>query len=125
LLPVDQQITIDSELPNTPEWSLSAALDYEIFISSGSVVFHGDWGYKSDIENDGINSPFLSEGDTNIFNVSAGYVYGDNRWSVMLFGENITDERFITSGDSNYGVGFHEANFNRPREWGIKLSTEF
>jgi len=37
----------------------------------------------------------------------------------------IPDERFIESGDSNFGIGFHEANFNRPREVGVKLKAGF
>jgi len=36
-----------------------------------------------------------------------------------------TDKRVIVSGDSNYGIGFHEAEYNRPREWGIAGRLNF
>ena len=35
------------------------------------------------------------------------------------------DERHIVSGDSNYGIGFHEAELNRPREWGVAGRVAF
>jgi iron complex outermembrane receptor protein len=47
------------------------------------------------------------------------------RWSLRLFIDNVTDKRVIVSGDSNYGIGFHEAEYNRPREWGIAGRLNF
>jgi len=47
------------------------------------------------------------------------------RWSLRLFVDNVTDKRVIVSGDSNYGIGFHEAEYNRPREWGIAGRLNF
>ena len=42
-----------------------------------------------------------------------------------MFGSNLTDERVIVSGDSNFGLGFHEANYNRPREFGVTVRRRF
>lgn len=125
-LPAFQQVRLDTELPNTPKFTLSAAVDYNANIgSNGEVLVHADWAHKSSIENDAINSPFLSEGPTDVFNASIGYSHNDGQWTLTAFVDNLSDERFITSGDSNYSIGFHEANFNRPREYGVKLRTEF
>ena len=46
-------------------------------------------------------------------------------WEASLFGTNLDDERYITSGDSNFGLGFHEANYNRPREFGVTVALRF
>ena len=125
-LPAFQQVQLDTALPNTPKFTLSAAIDYEARITeTGDVRFHADWAHKSSIENDAVNSPFLTSGKTDVFNASVGYVHNDGQWSLTGFVDNLSDERFITSGDSNFGIGFHEANFNRPREYGLKLRTEF
>lgn len=125
-LPAFQQVQLNSALPNTPKFTLSAALDYAFNVSDGGEIFaHADWAHKSSIENDAVNSPFLSTGKTNVFNASVSYSHNDGQWILTGFVDNFTDERFITSGDSNFGIGFHEANFNRPREYGVKLRTEF
>jgi len=123
VLPAFQQVQLDSELPNTPEFTFSAALDYTRNLGPGEIRFHVDWAHSSSVENDAINSPFLSEGSTNVYGASIAYAVG--AWDVTVFGDNLSDERFITSGDSNFGIGFHEANFNRPREWGVRLKTNF
>ncbi len=120
-----QQVTLNSKLPNTPEVTLAVSLDYEVSIGDDHMLLlHGDFSHNSSIENDSINSVFLKAGPTDIFNASASWVI-DEQYTITFFGDNLTDERFITSGDSNYGIGFHEANFNRPREWGVRLKANF
>ena len=125
-LPAFQQVQLDTALPNTPKFTFSTAVDYKTSISAdGDIRLHADWAHKSSIENDAVNSPFLTAGKTDVFNASVSYVHNDGQWILTGFVDNFTDERFITSGDSNYGIGFHEANFNRPREYGVKLRAEF
>jgi iron complex outermembrane receptor protein len=75
--------------------------------------------------NDAQNSVFLFQKAWSIGNASVGYEPASAKWSVRLFVDNITDERYIVSGDSNYGIGFHEAEYNRPREWGIAGKVSF
>ena len=125
LVAADNQVQIDSDLPNTPEWSVSAVLDYKPKLTKDlDGIFHVDWGFKSDIENDAINSRFLFQEAHSIFNASAG-VQHENGWTLIAFVDNLSDKRVIESGDSNFGIGFHEANFNRPREWGVRLRYDF
>lgn len=121
-----QQITLDTRLANTPEWSLNASAEYTINLFDDSrLVTRADWSYKSSIENDAINSRFLREGGVHLLNVRVSYRSPDDSWGLTAYSENITNERFITSGDSNFGIGFHEANFNRPREFGVTLDFNF
>lgn len=124
-LPAAQQVTIDSRLPNTPEFTSSISLDYLREITNNlSLIAHGDWRHASSVQNDAINSPFLFTEATDVFNASVGVLINE-RFGLTVFGDNLSDERFITSGDSNFAIGFHEANFNRPREWGVRLTGEF
>lgn len=39
--------------------------------------------------------------------------------------DSLTNKRYIVSGDSNFGIGFHEAEFNRPREYGAGVTYRF
>ncbi len=125
-LPAVIQITKDKKIANTPEWSLNASGEYTVPLAGDAeLAFRAAWSYKSRIENDAQNSPFLSQPGYHIINASVTYYHAGDDWHVRLFVDNLTDKRYISSGDSNFGLGFHEANFNRPREWGAALKINF
>lgn len=123
----EQVIDLNSQLPNNPTWTASAALDYTFptLPFDGMLEFHADWRYTGDTFNDAQNSPFLFQEAYSIVNLGLTYTEPDDRWSVRLWSDNVGNERYIQSGDSNFGLGFHQANFNRPREYGATLRVNF
>jgi iron complex outermembrane receptor protein len=122
----EQRITTATRLPNAPKWVGMLAADYDIPVSGGgSFALHADWKYTADVYNDAQNSVFLFQPAVRVGNASLEYRAATDQWSVRLFVDNLTDERYIVSGDSNYGIGFHEANYNRPREWGVAARVNF
>ena len=124
--PLDQQITRDKELAKTPKWTLNARAEYRVPVSErGEIRLAADWMYSSHVQNDAINSKYLYQAAYSLANASIGYWFNDGQWSLTAFVDNLTNKRIIESGDSNYSIGFHEANFNRPREYGMTLSTRF
>ena len=125
-LPLDQQITRDKELAKTPKWTLNGRAEYRLPVSElGELRFNADIMYSSHVQNDAINSKFLYQKAFAIANASIGYWFDEGKWSLTAFVDNLTDKRIIESGDSNYSIGFHEANFNRPRQYGLTLGTRF
>jgi iron complex outermembrane receptor protein len=46
-------------------------------------------------------------------------------WSARFYVDNVTNKQYIVSGDSNFGIGFHEAEYNRPRTFGAGLTYTF
>lgn len=118
-------LTQDSKLPNTPEFTANASAEYELVRSWGSLGFRVDYAYTDDLYNDAQNSPFLFQEACDIWNGSIRYSSPKERWEIVLFGTNLGDERYISSGDSNFGLGFHEANYNRPREFGVTARWHF
>ena len=120
----DNQVQIDSALPNTPEWTLNGYAAHTLYLGAGELRSRVDWAYSSRVENDAVNSIFLTQPGYHLFDASIGY-HADDGWSVTGWVKNLTDKRYIVSGDSNFGIGFHEANFNEPREWGVTLRYEY
>ena len=118
-------LTLDAWLPNTPEWTASASAEYTVPIPRGSLAFRVDYSHTHDLYNDAQNSPFLFQDAYDLWNTAIRYTSPTEAWEVSLFGTNLGDERYITSGDSNFGLGFHEANYNRPREFGVTLRRHF
>ena len=120
---VAQAISLKTKLPNTPETTVNISAEYTHPLAWGSLVVRGDYRYTDDLYNDAQNSPFLYQDGYHTFNASLTFSSGN--WDFSVFGTNLTDKRFITSGDSNFGLGFHEANYNRPREFGGLIRYRF
>ena len=118
-------LTLDAWLPNTPEWTASASAEYTVPVAWGTLAFRIDYSHTDDLYNDAQNSPFLFQDAYDLWNTAIRYTSPTEAWEVSLFGTNLGDERYITSGDSNFGLGFHEANYNRPREFGVTVRRHF
>ena len=99
-------------------------LQYTVPLGANELAFRVDYSYTDDIFNDSQNSPFLFQKAYSTWNASTWFSIGEST-DLVAFVKNLTDERFIESGDSNFGLGFHEANFNRPREYGLTIRYRF
>ena len=121
-------LTIDetAKLVNTPKTSFNLGAEYRWSIAAGhDLSVRLDYAYTDDIFNDSQNSPFLFQPSYDVWNAAMRFDSANGIWSATVFVDNLTDERFIVSGDSNFGLGFHEANFNRPREYGVRVNARF
>ncbi|HKZ74722.1 MAG TPA: TonB-dependent receptor [Steroidobacteraceae bacterium] len=118
-------LTLDAKLPNTPEFTANASVEYDVARAWGTLGFRADFAHTDEVWNDAQNSPFLFQKAYDIWNGSVRYARPSEAWELVLFGTNLGDERYISSGDSNFGLGFHEANYNRPREVGLTLRWRF
>ena len=68
---------------------------------------------------------YLHQAAYKIGNASITWTPALAKWSLRCFVNNVTDVRYVVSGDSNYGIGFHEAEYNRSREWGVAGKISF
>jgi iron complex outermembrane receptor protein len=119
-------LTIDesAKLVNTPEHSFNAGLEYTLPLGDNVLSFRVDYSYTDEMFNDSQNSPFLFEDSYQIWNALVRFSLGESL-DLIAFGKNLADERYIESGDSNFGLGFHETNYNRPREYGVTARYRF
>lgn len=127
-LPPEVQIGLNSKLQKTPPNENLIGIDYrlpKLFPAGGNFVLHADWRFTADTYNDAQNSVFLYQPAYNIGNASIGWQADSGKWSLRFMGYNLTNRQYIVSGDSNYGIGFHEAEFNRPREWVVAAEASF
>ena len=117
------QIRKSNSLANTPDLSTTLALEYTVPLAASELVLRGDWSYTDEVFNDDINSEILRAPGHHMFNASIAYTLGN--YKLVLWGENLTDERFINAGDANFVIGFLEANYNLPRTYGFTVRREF
>lgn len=117
-------ISTDAKLVNTPEHSLNVGLDYSFVVFDQSLSARMDYSYTDDIYNDSQNSPFLHQKSLGLWNASLRLELSD-QFQLKIFAENISDKRYIISGNSNYGLGFHSAVYSQPRMLGASLKYNF
>lgn len=109
----------DTELQNTPEWSVNAAVSYELQMSDiGSLRFSADMKYKDEYYLDAVNTEALRQGGYTLYNAGITYTTPKRDWEVALRGENLGDKRAKIGGFDGVGFfGYTEASYNPPRLW--------
>lgn len=121
-------ITLDTKFVKAPEWTTSVALSYTFELSpgAGDLTLRGDWTLRSDYFNEPTNSTVIDQDGFSLFNARIAWTSPQKQIEVALFGTNLTDERYIASGlSSATSFGLEEANFGRPREWGLSAKYNF
>jgi len=115
----------DAELPKTPKFKSNLSPRYEFNIAGGaSVILVADWTHSARLWNDTERTYLLERPATDTFNASATYRSG-GIWDVTLGGTNISDERFLTTGQAQLAGGQIYGTYNRPREWYLTVRAKF
>lgn len=120
-------IRLTSKLVNTPEWSASVGVAYEIPLGWGALTPRLDWSYHGQQYNDAINSVQLIQESYQLLNGAINFVTNDERWEMSLNFRNITDELYLVTGNSAFGTSgsYVEQVYGRPFEWGFSVKYNF
>ena len=120
-------ITLDSELQNAPQWSVNVGLQYATQLQRlGTLSLRGDYAWRDRTYKDAVNTPELLQDGLGLLYAAAMLESEDGRWLFTLFGDNLTDETYITAGASNIPqFGLVVATYGRPRTWGLSARYSF
>lgn len=86
------------EVQNTPEWTASGTLAAEAPLGSGDLYVGFTLSYRSKTFQFEIPNEFLDQDGYTLMDASLVYRGEGNRWSIGLYGKNLTDRRYKTSG---------------------------
>lgn len=120
-------LTLDAAFQRTPRHSLSASLDYEVPLGRGRLSFHGDYSYRSR-EQFQLQSSSFDQPGYGLVGARATLHGADDRWSVALFGTNLTDERYKVAGRARPAleqVGIANSVIGVPRQVGVDVRVGF
>jgi iron complex outermembrane recepter protein len=130
------ELRLQDPLTSAPKFTASVSTDYTYHLPWEATLV-GDLTYKwVDTRIYGINERFLLPGATNILSESSpyytidgrlSYVSPDGRYSVTLWGTNLTGKYYSTNTCSNYCLGLGVSTYypGRPREVGFELKYNF
>lgn len=125
--PVDMPLALDTRFVNSPEHSLALGAEVGFTLANGpDLHFRTDVTYSSDVANDAINTPEVTQGDLWLLSANLTIVPDRCGCEISIFGENLTDQQYIVSGGgASAESGFAEAIMARPREWGLRVGYRF
>jgi iron complex outermembrane receptor protein len=119
-------LTLDSSFQRSPRHSFTGSINYELPLRSGIVELHGDYSYRSK-EQFQIVAAGNDQKGYGLVGARLTYRARDDRWSVALFGTNLTDKRYRTAGRGTLlqQVGFAYSSIGLPRQIGLQVNRRF
>jgi iron complex outermembrane receptor protein len=106
------------DLPKTPKYKFYMGPQYVADLNGhGQLQFNLDWTHTSKLYNDLGNTYELRRLSTDMLNASVTYKAPSGHWEAAVGATNLTDERYITSGQWQGGASVVDAVFSDPREW--------
>ncbi|MCF8883594.1 TonB-dependent receptor [Erythrobacter sp. SN021] len=83
---------------NTPELTGSITASYDTPVGAGDLYLATTLSYRSKTSQFEIPNPFLDQDGFALLDASVVYTAPGNRWSVGLYGKNLLDKEYKTSG---------------------------
>jgi iron complex outermembrane receptor protein len=114
------------ELPKTPKFKASFGPQYVLDLPNAAAVqFNVDYTYVTHEFNDIGNTWQLERPDMSLVNAVATYRAPGRLWELAVGGTNITDKRYVVSGQNQGGLAVVDASYNAPRQWYATVRFNF
>lgn len=114
-----------ADLPKAPDWKINISPRLELPVGNGSLVLLGDWTHTTSMRNDTEGTILLMRPATDIVNASATYRPDDANWDLTVGATNLTDERYLVTGQAQIAGGVIYGTYSRPREWYVRVGFDF
>ena len=126
-LPIVNPLNTDLEFVNTPDVVGALGIQYSQDVGDwGDLTYRVDMSHRAGWANDAVNTPELFQNSVTLLGGRLTLAPDSDNWSFALYGTNLTDVEYITSGVADEpGFGLVEQNAARPREWGASLGVKF
>ena len=85
-------------IQNTPEWTASGTLSYEVPVASGRLSLLSTLSYRSSTQQFELRVPGLDQAGFALWDASVVWRSDNDRWSFGLHGRNLTNKHYIVSG---------------------------
>jgi iron complex outermembrane receptor protein len=106
------------QLPKTPKFKGFIGPQYAFNLpNSAGIVLNADLTYITKEYNDIGNTWQLARPGMTLINASVTYQAPGRQWEVAVGGNNLSDKRYVVSGQNQGGVAVIDASYNPPREW--------
>jgi len=125
--PVPNTVNAGTTLSFAPEWVATGAIAYRVPVSDNlGVLFYVDGRWNSEYTTQTLSREASTDNDSfAVFNGRIGIGPQDERWSVELFGQNLTDEFYFVGGFAPPLQNSRVIFPNEPRTYGVSLRLQY
>ncbi|MDE1145328.1 MAG: TonB-dependent receptor [Azospirillaceae bacterium] len=110
----------------TPQWTVSVAPEYHLFLDSGTVDARIDYSYRGKEYGQAANDSYNLIKSRSLFGFNIAYTPIHGSWTAAIYGENIFNKRYDVGRLDDAFAGFTEIIRNNDRsEFGVKASYKF
>jgi iron complex outermembrane receptor protein len=109
-----------NKLQDSPEWQTVASVSYTLALGSGGLNFFLQHSYTDEKYSYFTNLPLEKVDSLNLLNANIRWKGQDDRWSLGVYGRNLSDEEYFTQ-KLDFGV-FVLAGVGAPREYGVDFT---
>jgi iron complex outermembrane receptor protein len=114
----------DNRLTNAPGKTANLNLSYTIPLGQNNqLLLNAEWAYRGDVYYDVFNTDGAFQSGFSIVNANIVLAEVENRWSVSLWGKNLTDKEYITIGVQGFG-GIPINTLGTPRQYGVRVALQ-
>jgi iron complex outermembrane receptor protein len=127
-LEVANDVFRDVTPAHTPEWQFTGLGRYTIptAVFGGNLALQADTTYTDDRYHNIRNFDAQNMDDFWLVNARLSWLSGDERWEATVFVNNLTDERYVTTGfDLATLCGCAEEAYGKPRWYGAQLRVNW
>jgi iron complex outermembrane receptor protein len=115
-----------TSLPKTPRLKFALSPDVHTNLANGATLRLGvDYTHTGQMFNDVQNTPLLARPKEDMLNASTSIVAPNGRVTFTIGGTNLTDRRFVTTGQPQVAGGVVFGTYNAPREWYATLGLKY
>jgi iron complex outermembrane receptor protein len=126
LLTSVQGITLDTDLPKTPEYKFTVSPQFDLNLdNNGKLRFAVDYTHTASMFNDAPNTPLLARPATDNLGAAIHYYSPGEKYELTFGGTNLTDDRYLVVGSVNGAEGETVGTYNPPRQWYLSLRMTF
>ncbi len=119
-------VYVGATLPKTPKWKFNFSPRYELSLGGrGRLILLADYTYTAKMKNDTEGYFLTGRPSTNIVNASVEYEEPEGRWDIVVGGTNITNDRYLVTGQAQLAGGQIYGTYNRPAEWYTRFQFKF
>ena len=111
-----------NDLPRTPELTWTLTADYTVLLDDGATLgFNASGSYTDDFNFEPSNDPRQGEPDVTVFDAAITFTSASERWDLIAWGKNLSDELYASHGISGTFGGASRI-WAPPRTYGISFN---
>ena len=113
-----------NEVPFSPELKYGVSATYEHAFWQGSLAWNANFNHQDESEFSVFNSPLTQFSERDLIDANVTYHDAEGRYSLTLWGKNLSDERYRIGANSVAGL-WNFTMYGRPRSYGMEFSVHF